>query len=83
MFSYLIENVESYTTLCTLQVDCARLPMTYQRKVSGEGMYYRVDLDIVLLFGLIELEAMVAWKENVSPFLGYCFHFVYGIVDRV
>jgi len=71
MFGYPMENVESYTTLCTLQVDPSRLPVTYKRKVSGRGMYYSVNFDIVLLFGLTELQAMVTWKEKVSPFLYY------------
>jgi len=61
-------NIENYTKLCTLEVDFSQLPVIYQRKVSGEGMYYRIDYDIVLLFGLTELKAMVAWKENVGPF---------------
>ena len=55
--------------LCTLEVDISRLPMSCRRKLSGEGVFYRIDYDIVLLFGLTELKAMLAWKENVSPFL--------------
>jgi len=58
--------------------------MLYQRKVSGEGMFYRVDFDIVLLFGLTELEAMVAWKENVGPFFVLLYPFcLQNIVGRV
>ena len=63
--------------------------MSYKRKVSGEGMYYRVKFAIVLLFGLTELEAMVAWKENVGPFFvllyAFCLQNVVGRVlnDRV
>ena len=33
---------------------------------SGEGTFYRFEYDIVLLFGLTELEAKVAWKEDVG-----------------
>jgi hypothetical protein len=29
-------------------------------------MFYRMDFDIVLLFGLAELKAQIAWKEGVS-----------------
>ena len=56
--TYITDNIENYTMLCTLEVDISQLPMTYERKVSGGGMYYRAQYDIVLLFGLTELQAM-------------------------
>jgi len=65
---FVLINIENYTTLCTLEVDISQLPMSYHSKYSGEGTFYRVDYDIVLLFGLTELQAMVAWKENVGHF---------------
>ena len=43
--------------------------MSCINRPSGDGTYYRVDFDIVLLFGLTELEAMAAWREKVSPLL--------------
>ena len=30
------------------------------------NIFFRMDYDIVLLFGLTELKAQIAWKENVS-----------------
>lgn len=36
------------------------------KKEKGWGKCYRVEFDIVLLFGLTELKAQVAWKEGVS-----------------
>ena len=42
--------------------------MIPQRKVTGGGIFYRVDYDLVLLFGMTELKAQVAWRENVSSF---------------
>jgi len=81
---YIIGEIENYTMLCTLDVDFSQLPMTYQRKVSGKGMYYRVEFDIVLLFGLTELEAMVAWQENVGPFFVLLYPFyLQKVVGRV
>ena len=53
--------------LCKLDIDYSQLPMTYKRRHSGEEMLYFVEFCIVLRFGLTELEAMVSWKENVSP----------------
>jgi len=63
-----MRNIENYTTLCTLEIDLSQLPMSRQRKFSGEGRFYRIKYDVVLLFGLTEFKAMVTWKENVGPF---------------
>jgi len=38
-----------------------------RNRPSGGGAYYRVNCGIVLLFGLTELEAVAAWRENVGP----------------
>jgi hypothetical protein len=32
------------------------------------SVYYTVDFDVILSFGLTELKAFIAWEENVSPF---------------
>jgi hypothetical protein len=61
--------LENYTKLCKLEVDLSQLPASLRNKASGKGTYYHVNYDIVLLFGLTELEAVVAWKENVGPLL--------------
>jgi len=63
--------------LCAVEVDLSRVPVTRERNVSGEGVYYRINYDIVLLFGLTELQAMVAWEENVGPSLFYCIRFIH------
>jgi len=64
-----MRNIENYTKLCTIEIDLSHLPLPPLTKSSGEGIYYRLDYDVILLFGLTELGAMVAWKENVSPVL--------------
>ncbi|KIK15003.1 hypothetical protein PISMIDRAFT_641667 [Pisolithus microcarpus 441] len=53
----------SYSTLCNV-VDNGQLINT-SRYVS-HGDYYIVEYDVVLAFGLTELAAQYAWKENVS-----------------
>ncbi|KAI6119939.1 hypothetical protein EDD16DRAFT_1476965 [Pisolithus croceorrhizus] len=53
----------SYYTLCTI-VDNGQL-MNTSRYVS-DGRYYIIEYDVVLAFGLTELTAQYAWKENVS-----------------
>ena len=50
-------------------MDLSHLPLSPRAKHSGIGTFYLLEYEIVLLFGLTELEAMIAWKENVGPFL--------------
>ena len=42
--------------------------MIIRPKATGKGNFYSVDYDIILLFGMTELKAQIAWKENVSGF---------------
>lgn len=34
--------------------------------MNGGKEYFRFELDVVLLFGLTELKAHIAWKEDVG-----------------
>jgi hypothetical protein len=63
--------IENYTKLCTIEVDLSHLPLSPRSK-SGGGSFYRLDYDIVLMFGLTELKAVIAWKQNV----GLCLDFI-------
>jgi len=63
---------ENFAKLCTIDIDLSNLPLRPLSKPLG-GRYYRLDYDIVLLFGLTELKALIAWKQNVSfPFGNLC-----------
>ena len=55
---------ENYTRLCTINVDLSKLPVSTRPKTEGQGVYYISDYEIVLLLGLTELKAQVAWKEK-------------------
>ena len=57
---------DNYTKLCTIEADLSRVPMVPRPKATGKGSFYRVDYEIVLLFGMTELKAQIAWKEKVS-----------------
>ena len=57
---------ENYSKLCTIEAGLSLVPLVRRRKVKGNGSYYEVDYDIVLLFGMTELKAQMAWKEKVS-----------------
>ena len=72
----LIYFAVNYTKLCTIEADLSLAPILTLPKVTGEGSYYSVDLEIVLLFGMTELQAQLAWKENVS-----CLHMFYIPID--
>ena len=56
---------ENFAKICTIDIDLSRLPLNPLSKPFGGGRYYRLDYDIVLLFGLTELKALIAWKQNV------------------
>jgi hypothetical protein len=70
--SLFARDVENYTKLCSIDIDLSYLPLTPRAKSTGAGTFYRLDYDIVLLFGLTELKAQVAWKEGVSGSSSYC-----------
>jgi hypothetical protein len=55
---------DNYMMLCTIEADLSRVPLL--PRPTGQGNFYRVDYDIVLLFRMTELNAQIAWKEKVS-----------------
>ena len=57
---------DNYKKLCTIRANLSRIPILPHPKVTGGGIFYRVDYDLVLLFGLTELKAQIAWREKVS-----------------
>ncbi|KIK17235.1 hypothetical protein PISMIDRAFT_685495 [Pisolithus microcarpus 441] len=60
-FDFETDYTGSYSTLCNV-VDNGQLINT-SRYVPNGG-YYIVEYDVVLAFGLTELAAQYAWKEN-------------------
>ena len=61
-------DTDGYTKLCCVEFDLSYLPLTPMTKAEASGVYYRVDYEIVLQFGLTELKAQAAWKENVRDY---------------
>ncbi|EDR07872.1 uncharacterized protein LACBIDRAFT_294479 [Laccaria bicolor S238N-H82] len=48
-----------------VDADVSRMKQPPLPRVDGTGgKYYRVDYDVILLFGLTELQAQVAWEED-------------------
>ncbi|CAA7263110.1 unnamed protein product [Cyclocybe aegerita] len=54
---------DNFEEFCTIEADLSSIPLTPQVSASGHT-YYRVWFQIVLLFGLTEIEAHMAWEEN-------------------
>jgi len=46
------------------EFDLSRASVLTLPKTTGEGSYYAVEYDVILLFGMTELKAQVAWQEN-------------------
>ena len=66
---------DNYHKLCTIEADLSRAPRLLIPKAKKRGgLYYRVDYDIVVLFGATELKAQLAWKEFVSNVIIYLFN---------
>ena len=57
----------SYSPVCTVVADTSSIPDSETSQLSAAGVkYYRKEFDIILLFGMTELKAQIAWTENVS-----------------
>jgi hypothetical protein len=74
--SNLVESgIENFTTLCTLVADISRVSKKPVKNANGTT-YFTLDYDVVLNFGLSELQAQLRWWEGVSTFKFV--HFMWG-----
>ena len=57
----------SFSTLCTIRADLSEAveDLVKKKKASGQ-VYYQLDYDVIVLFGLTELKAYIGWKSKVS-----------------
>ncbi|KAJ2928083.1 hypothetical protein H1R20_g9013, partial [Candolleomyces eurysporus] len=55
-------DTQNYTQICTIEIDLSKLAL--QQKKNGPKVFYRLDYEIVLLFGLTEFKAQIAYKDN-------------------
>jgi len=56
-----------FTILCEVEADLSSCGAIIRRQKSdGSGVYYTASFDVVLLIGLTELKAQIAWDEDVS-----------------
>jgi len=60
--------LDQYTTLCKLEADISRVARQPRLKANGEK-YYSISFDVVMKFGLTELQAHLRWMEEVKETL--------------
>ncbi|KAH9485825.1 Heat shock 70 kDa protein 12A [Psilocybe cubensis] len=53
-----------YSTLCVVTADTSQVPVPLCYSINSNSMYYRIEIDIILSFGMTELKAQIAWNEN-------------------
>ena len=85
-----VMDTDNYTKICTIEADLSHITLTPRYERKGErGQYFRLDYDLVLLFGLTELKAQVAWRERVrvlrflySPCSMLTFGLFFCVIER-
>ena len=55
---------DMYSKICTVRADISSVKLSVRQSTTGVS-YYRSHFDVVLLFGLTELKAQIAYLENV------------------
>jgi hypothetical protein len=60
-------NPASFSTLCKIHADLSKLSRTLRPRKSSldRSDYYTIDFEVIMLFGLTELKALVSWKYEV------------------
>ena len=63
-------RADRYFKIWTIKLDLSHInPFPLFKSDEEQGNYYRIDYDLVILFGLMTcLKAQLAWKDNVSSF---------------
>ena len=56
----------NYSLLCVIKVDVTNILKNIKatRQTSTQGKFYRLEYDLVLIFGCTEFKAQIAWKEK-------------------
>ncbi|KAK0448943.1 uncharacterized protein EV420DRAFT_1275606 [Desarmillaria tabescens] len=61
-----VEN-DKYSVLCRITADTSVAAKSLIAQRCSDGTYYyRLSIDVIMLFGMTELKAQLAWIENVS-----------------
>ncbi|KIY44179.1 hypothetical protein FISHEDRAFT_52475, partial [Fistulina hepatica ATCC 64428] len=57
--------VDKYVVRCQVGADTSKIVKVERRRDDGH-IYYKIEFSIVIFFGLTEMKAQIAWKENMS-----------------
>ncbi|KAG1846557.1 hypothetical protein DFJ58DRAFT_747163 [Suillus subalutaceus] len=64
---WLDSDRSSFTTLCTITADLSEVSKTLRplKSTLDQSKYYKIEYDVVILFGHTELKAQICWKYKV------------------
>jgi len=66
-FSYsLLLNTANFMKLCSIDADVSHLPLEPLINKEGVSYFQSPRFSVLLLFGLTEIMASIAWNEDVS-----------------
>ena len=76
-----------FTKMCTIVANTSKLVHSLQPEVAPDGgVYYELDCEVILLFGLTEFKAQISWMDKVRLVLVssklYRLHTVQGVEKR-
>jgi len=58
------QDPSSVSTLCTIHADLSKAAKDLVLKKASGEVYYQLDYDVIVLFGLTEVQAYLGWKSN-------------------
>ncbi len=63
---------DMYPVLCNITADTEAVAklLKLQRRADGKT-FFKLEYDIILLFGRTKLKAQIAWEEGVSKLSGF------------
>ena len=57
----------NFADICEVTADMTKVKGSIRPRTNHRGAkYYVLDFDVIILFGLTELKAQIAWTENVG-----------------
>ncbi|KAK2462939.1 hypothetical protein APHAL10511_005137 [Amanita phalloides] len=64
--AWIDQDPDLFPNLCTVTADVSEVKKLIHHKTNKKTgrAYYELRFDVILLFGLTELQAQIAWKEN-------------------
>ncbi|KAG2043946.1 hypothetical protein BDR03DRAFT_940321 [Suillus americanus] len=69
---WLDSDRSSFNTLCTINADLSEVSKTLRplKSTLDQSKYYKIEYDVVILFGHTELKAQISWKGPASIVYG-------------